>query len=233
MRATGTHPTASTNLAVILALGATAAAAAVPPPTINGVVVEDVTRPFSFDRTGILFGEPFIEKDAFQGAVRSMVIKAPDSTFDFYFHITTSSSLLQSFNYVWQVPASYTVAYHVADPVVSAWRPDGPSGPAPGYSESDALRVYASWLVAENASGDLNEGVLVLDTDAKAYAATASYQLANRGSRGEIGFFEGQSPLFITFGPAIPEPETYALMLSGIGLLALARCWRRRNAYAM
>jgi hypothetical protein len=32
-----------------------------------------------------------------------------------------------------------------------------------------------------------------------------------------------QSPLFTTSGPAISEPQTYALMLAGLGLLALRR----------
>jgi hypothetical protein len=72
----------------------------------------------------------------------------------------------------------------------------------------------------------LNEGVLVLDTDAKAYAATASYRISDSYDRTQ-GYSSGQSPVFTTFGPAIPEPKTYALMLSGLGLLAFGRRWRR------
>jgi hypothetical protein len=72
----------------------------------------------------------------------------------------------------------------------------------------------------------LHEGVLVLDTDAKAYAATASYWISDSYDRTQ-GYSNGESPVFTTFGPAIPEPETYALMLAGLGLLAFRRRLRQ------
>ena len=227
MQPTKRDSRSSLVVGAILAGAATVAAAQVPQPPINGVVVEDVTRPYSFDQIGEDFESgPFINKDAYQGTVRSMVIQAPDNTFDFYFHITTSSGSLKNFSFEWQTRASYTVAYHVTDPVL-LWSGEGPSSPPPGFSESDVRGAGAFWCQEENCGGALHEGVLVLDTDAKAYAATASYQLSDEFSRLQ-GFHSGQSEIFTTFGPAIPEPETYALMLAALGLLALRRRWNRR-----
>ena len=172
---------------------------------------------------------PYITEDAYQGTVRSMVIRAPDSTFDFHFHITGSTAELRTFTYLWQIPTSYTVAHHVTEPGV-LWRPDGPSGPRPGDSVADALGLQAVWTGADSidSGGSLQEGVLVLDTDAKAYAATATYRLTDSINRMQ-GYYEGQSPDFITFGPAMPEPETYALMLCGLGALAFIGRWGRRS----
>jgi hypothetical protein len=227
MRAMSSDSRVSMGLGAALAVAVTVAPAQVPQPPINGVVVEDVTRPYSFDQIGEDFESgPFINKDAYQGTVRSMVIRAPDNTFDFHFHITTSSGLLKNFSFEWQTPASYTVAYHVTDPVL-LWSGEGPSSPPPGSSESSVRGAGAFWCQEENCGGALFEGVLVLDTDAKAYAATASYQLSDSFGRLQ-GNYSGQSPEFTTFGPAIPEPETYALMLAGLGLLALGRRVRQR-----
>ena len=195
-------------------------------------MVQDVTLTFSFDRVGVTYDTgPFIDENAYQGTVRSMVVQAPDDTFDFYFHIKPSSAQLRSFTYLWQTPTSYTVAHHVTEPGV-LWRPDGPSGPRPGDSAVGALGLRALWTGGDgiDSGGTLQEGVLVLDTDAKAYAATATYRLADDIS-GMQGHYHGQSPDFITFGPAIPEPETYALMLCGLGALAFIgrRGQRSRN----
>jgi hypothetical protein len=44
----------SASLAAVLTLAATAARAALPVPPFNGVVVEDVTQTYVFDRVGIL-----------------------------------------------------------------------------------------------------------------------------------------------------------------------------------
>jgi hypothetical protein len=227
MRAMVSDSTVTASLAAILAVAATAAFAAVPPPPINGVVVEDVSQSYVFDRIGFdnEIG-PFIREDAYQGIVRTMVVKAPDNTFDFYFHFDTSSGPLSSFGARWQVPTSYTVAYHVTDREL-LWAPAGPSGPAPGTSIIDATFAGASWREDENGGGSLFEGWLGLDTAAKAYAANATYQIRDSLDR-LAGNYSGVSPTFTTFGPAIPEPETYALMLAGLGLLALGRRWRRR-----
>ena len=93
-------------VAATLALATTAAAAGLPQPPINGVVVEDVIRPYSIDVVGLSFeGGPWFHEDEDRGTVRSMVILAPDKTYDFYFHITRSAGGgLQNFDFTWQVP---------------------------------------------------------------------------------------------------------------------------------
>jgi len=94
------------GLGAILAGAATVAAAQVPQPPINGVVVQDVTQTFSFDRIGVDYETgPYTVKDHYQGTVRSMVVQAPDDTFDFYFHISASTTQLRHFTYLWQVTA--------------------------------------------------------------------------------------------------------------------------------
>jgi len=52
MRAQLCESAVSACLAGILALAATAAGAALPAPPFNGVVVEDVTQAYVFDRIG-------------------------------------------------------------------------------------------------------------------------------------------------------------------------------------
>jgi hypothetical protein len=60
--------TVSAAVAAALALATTAAAAAVPQPPIDGVVVEDVTQPYSIDLVGLSFeGGPFFFEDAIPG----------------------------------------------------------------------------------------------------------------------------------------------------------------------
>ena len=108
--------------------------------------------------------------------------------------------------------------------------PDGPAGPTPGTSVSDALGLRANWLGPENidTGGMLAEGVLLLDTDAKAYSPTATYRLGDSLDR-IAGNYQGESADFVTFGPAVPEPQTWALMLGGLGFVALVRRRRRSN----
>jgi hypothetical protein len=228
MRATRRNSMISAALAAVLAVAATAAGAALPAPPFNGVVVEDVTQSYVFDRIGfdVEIG-PYIEEDAYQGTVRAIVVKAPDNTFDFYFHFDPSSGVLGNFGTRWQVPTSYTVAYHATDQEL-LWAPAGPSMPAPGSSFIDASSADARWRQGETEGGALSEGWLGLDTEAKAYAANATYQVGDSLVR-LIGEYRGTSPEFTTFGPAVPEPKTYALMLAGLGLLGLARRLRRRQ----
>jgi hypothetical protein len=59
---------------------------------------------------------PFVVEDAYQGTVRTIVIRALDNTYDFYFRITPTTAPLRTFEFSWQAATSYTVAYHATDP---------------------------------------------------------------------------------------------------------------------
>jgi hypothetical protein len=204
------------------------AAAVVPEPPINGVVVQDFIQPFSFDRVGVDFVDgPFVDEDAYQGTVHTRVIRAVDNTFDFYFRFDVTSGRLHSFDYQWQKPVAYTVAYHVQEPDLP-WAPGGPSSPAPGTSATGARSLHANWTESGSipSGGSLLSGVLLLDTDATAYARNATFQIGDM-LNGMQGFYSGESPVFTTFGPAVPEPEAYALMVLGLGGVAWAA--RRRK----
>lgn len=207
------------GLTSLLALTAGPAAALVPEPPISGVVVQDFIQPFSFDQVGVDYEPytPFVREDFYQGTVQTKVIRGADNTFDFYFRFElTSFGRLHSFDYEWQKPVSYTVASHVQEPDLP-WAPGGPSSPGPRTSATGARSFHANWTAEEGipSGGNLISGVLVLDTDATAYARNASFQVGD-SLNGMRGFYSGESPVFTTFGPAVPEPETYALMLMGL-----------------
>lgn len=223
------NSTVLASVVSLLGLAATPTSAVVPEPPISGVVVQDSTQPFSFDQVGVLYEPytPFVFEDLYQGTVQTKVIRAADNTFDFYFRFEVTSGRLHTFDYEWQKPVSYTVAYHVQEPDLP-WAPDGPSAPAPGTSATGARSFHANWTEGESTAGNLISGVLLLDTDATAYARNATFEIGDHRF-GMQGFFSGESPVFTTFGPAVPEPETYALMLMGLAGIGLAAQRRKRK----
>lgn len=46
-------------------------------------------------------------------------------------------------------------------------------------------------------------------------------------TKGDVAIFGGVA--FDTLTAAIPEPETYAMLLAGLGLLSLVACQKKRN----
>jgi hypothetical protein len=59
-------------------------------------------------------------------------------------------------------------------------------------SGTDALGLQTLWLTEENGGGALQEGVLVLDTDAQAYAHTATHFVGDEVSRSQR-IYSGQT----------------------------------------
>jgi hypothetical protein len=223
----------------ILSLVPCAATAALPEPVLNGVVVEDVSRPFSFDQIVLTNGETTVLGNAYHGNVRSKVIREADGTFDFYVLVAVDpgSVAVATFENLWRTPTSYTVAHHDFRLIEFGSNPDRQVAVAPlaGATAQGALGTQFTWRLVDpgvGASSALQEAVFVLDTDARRYAATAQYQLLDSSDKGGslTTSWTGTSPAFTTFGPSpVPEPATWALMLGGFGMFGALGRYRHRQ----
>lgn len=204
-----------------------AAAAALSEPPLDGVVVQQRSTTFSFDFFGGR-GPPVLIEDAYRGIVEQRVIRDSDGTYDFLFHITLEpeSFLLGGFTHSWQTPASFAVAHNEATLSAlpdASWEDTSSEPSGPRLIDAKEARFFWSAFSPSGPQFDgtrMSEAVLLLDTDARAYADNGTYQLIARYPSGDD---DDSSPLFAAFAPAIPEPETYALMLAGLGIVALSR----------
>lgn len=197
-------------------------------PQLAGVVVEDVTTPFSYQAIVRDMGEDERTETVF-GTVQSQVVKSIDGSFDFYWRISNSvgsGSLVNDFRVSPSIPIAG--AYH-AD-----YRSDIGVGLAPFLGGANPATGAAGWLFPfqqDGGEGPLFPGgttlSLLLDTDATAYSNSGSFLVETDFSEQEGSGF-GTSGLYATFAPAIPEPQTYALMLVGLGLLGFAVRHRQR-----
>lgn len=193
-------------------------------PHLAGTVLQDAVRPFSYSvRVTPIDAFPWI--DLVTGTVSSRVIRSVDGTLDFQWQIDLSQGQLTSF----------TLDGFDASRVHADWRSDlgGDRSPSfagrvgeagvefgffpPGRDEFDPMSPLRP---GERSS------VFFLDTTATRYASLASYRLDSNA----FSDAKGRSVAYPTFGPVpIPEPQTWALMLAGLGVLA-GTCRRRRAA---
>lgn len=181
-------------------------------PQLGGTVFED-------EFTNVSFG---IGGGTFSATVQSRVVQATDGTYDFYWRIFDTA-------YDGTAPAAIG-SFRLADfgiPIAGLngdYRLDalGDVNPASAFVfQGDAVNFnFANGLPAGSESY-----FMFLDTEAKAYARTAIFDLTNVGQT-------ENSQIYTTFGVAnaVPEPTTWALMIAGFGLTGAML--RRRSALA-
>jgi len=201
----------SPGLSELLPTGTTLAAR----PELAGQVLEDQVLPFSF----------LYATNTVIGTVQSRVVReTATGTLDFYWRILNDAASPPQGLPLFQLNDFFTSSYD-AD-----WRADGLGSRAPTFAylvgslDLPTRLMYFQFQDATIGAGQ-SSYFLLLHTDATQYARTATYVV-----NPVQPFFGDPDPhdFYPTFAPAVPEPQSWALM--GAGLLLAASVARRRKA---
>jgi hypothetical protein len=213
-------PLAPNTPAVALGGGTTAAA----DPSLAGTVIKDTVADF--------FGNNF------KGEYQARVVRRDDTgTLDFYYRIREFTDQGTG-----RVLRDFRIGDFSGWDTSVTWRPDGVPGPGAGDSPLTAIRFpqpqcpacdginfsfadLAAGAPSSFVSGD-ESFFMLIRTDARAYASAQAdvYLVSVPG----VPFGQFLSNPFTVYAPAVPEPETYALMLAGLALMG--GVVRRRSA---
>ncbi len=220
-------------------------------PRLDGEIAAEEVTPYSYT---VDFGRSsgFFVLTLY-GAVHSRVVLAADGTYDFYWRILplplvkieTISLPTEEGPFPVRVDdgpffselegiSSFELAWPDLDVVRAGWRTDEPGEFEPqrvgfrggrhgdqvvfAFEGAHYLEDFGSHLLPNQESR-----FFFLDTDARAYAKNGSFSLFSTIP----AFSGGRSQPYSTFAP-VPEPTTWALLMLGLG--ALAMVGRRRRA---
>jgi hypothetical protein len=183
----------------ILALPGTTAAAE---PQLAGTVLVDEIIPFSFTNDGGLSS----------GNVQQRVVRSSvDNTIDFYWRIINGETSAPI--------GSLRVGDFIANEYNANFRVDGLGVVAPDSAHRflDIQDTFVNFLFADGVSAGQDSNFFFLDTTATNYAKTAIFDLTGTGNGGISNVFAAYAP-----AAAVPEPEVYAMLLAGLGLVGFA-----------
>ncbi|SNX58949.1 PEP-CTERM protein-sorting domain-containing protein [Nitrosomonas ureae] len=132
------------------------------------------------------------------------------------------------------------------------WLFDNSAAGIPGTSEATTKFSVSSNSIGFVMAGDHNDGFAQFFVDGIDVGTYDMFQTGNRilmvtgldslahslrvvqlglhnpnSTKGDVAIFGGVA--FDTLTAAIPEPETYAMLLAGLGLLSLVACQKKRN----
>ena len=182
-------------------------------PNLAGTVLIDETTHFSFALSG---------GGTLSGDVQERVVRETSTgTLDFYWRV---------FNITGGSLGALRIGNFGNGTFDASYRTDGMGAVAPnvGSHFSGTQANFFNFVFQDPAHGNAEtlgpgEGsyFLLLHTTATAYNTSASFDVTTN--------LNGASASYSTFAPAVPEPETYAMLLGGLGLVgAIAR--RRKQA---
>jgi PEP-CTERM motif len=166
-------------------------------PQLAGSVLVDELIPFSFaSDAGLISGT------VQQRVVRSSV----DNTIDFYWRVLNDAESAAI--------GSFRVGNFVSPEINANYRTDGLGVLGPDSGHLFANGTDFNFLFSHGLAGGQGSNFFFFDTTATNYAKTALFDLTGTGAVGISGPFAAYAP-----AAAVPEPETYAMMLAGLGLM--------------
>jgi hypothetical protein len=171
-------------------------------PFLAGVVLTDVVTPFSFTADG----------GTLSGTVQSRVVREDGTgTLDFYWRITSNDSSAGNIG-------SFRIGNFMTPSYDADYRTDslGNTAPTDAYLFGGSAGDVNFNFTGANQRGlaPANSSYFIfLHTNATNYSTSAVYDLTNVGQT-QI------SSLYATFAP-VPEPQSIALMLVGLGAVSL------------
>ncbi len=188
-------------------------------PFLQGHVLEDELIPFSLAVSQT-------SSDLITGTVQQRVVREDASgTLDFYWRITQLNT--GSLGY-------FRVGHFVTGTFDADYRIDGLGDVGPtslthftnglgGATDDFGANFNFANGAADTLSAGQSSKFMLLHTDATNYAKTALFDIASTGTY-------TASAQFAAFAPApVPEPQTYALMLAGLGAVAMAARRRKQS----
>lgn len=183
-------------------------------PQLAGTVVIDELIPFSFS-AGVGAGN-------ITGTTQQRIVKSSvDGTLDFYWRVTNDANSSAAIG-------SFRIGNFVSPEYNANWRIDGLGTVAPDSAHrfTGAQDSFVNFLFTGATGGGLQAGqdsnFFFFDTTATNYAKTAFFDLTGTGVGGISGPFAAYSPA------PVPEPETYAMMLAGLGMLGFVAKRRKQ-----
>ncbi len=196
-------------------------------PSLDGTLLAQRTTAFSYDIAYERhFPEPFSRAGSVTGSLSSMVVRATDSSLDFYWRVIVDA---ESTVGVVQVNLRQFAAARLR----AEWRRDLAGTVMPRFWISGA-EDHSFWFRDEYENAvypGQRSAYFFIDTDAREYRLATALVVSSDDSALRYSV-TGQSEAQLTFVPtgAVPEPQTWGLMLfglAGLGALSAARKQRR------